>query len=84
MQILELKDFAEDGIFAEDEFDRKVATHDWEQYRDQAVRISSCALSQIPGWVFLQIGVELAGRARKIFFGDPHNPKKVFNRETTR
>lgn len=82
MEVLELKDFAEDGIFAEEVFDRKVAEHDWERYRDQAVRVSGCSLSHVPGWVFLQIGVELAGRARKILYGDRHNPKRVFNRET--
>jgi hypothetical protein len=81
MEILELKDFSEGDIFSEDHFDRKVLEFDWERFRDKAVRVSNCGLTQVPGWVYMQIGIELAWRARKVFFGDPHNPRRVFRRE---
>ncbi len=82
MVVLELSDFSEDGIFAEEAFDSKFAEHDWTQYRDQAVRISGCGLTQVPGWVFLQIGIALAAQARKVLFGDRHTPKRVFSRKS--
>lgn len=83
MEVLELKQFSDNGVFVEEVFDRKVEAFDWFRFRDMSVRVSSCGLTQVPGWVYLQIGIELAGQARKVFFGDVHNPKRVFRRKST-
>jgi hypothetical protein len=81
MEILELKDFAIDGAFFEDDFDTRFATYNWQRFDDQAVRVSNCGLTDVPGWVYLTVGIELSQRARKIFFGDNHNPRKLFVRD---
>ena len=80
MEILELKDFSEDGAFFEDLFDQKFAQFDWGRYDDKAVRISNCGLTDVPGWVYLFVGIELSKHARKIFFGDRHDPKKIYKK----
>jgi hypothetical protein len=80
MEVLELQEFSQEGIFLEDDFDRLVAEFDWDSLRDKAVRVSNCSLTNVPGWVYLKIGFELAGRARKVFFGDHKNPKRIFKR----
>jgi hypothetical protein len=80
MEILELKDFAQDGAFFEDLFDARFAAFDWQRFDDKAVRVSNCGLTDVPGWVYLSVGIELSQRARKIFFGDNHNPRKLFTR----
>jgi len=82
MEILELKDFAQDGVFFEDYFDTQFQTYDWQRFDDKAVRVSNCGLNVVPGWVYLTVGIELSRRARKIFFGDNHNPRKLFVRKT--
>ncbi len=81
MEVLELKDFAVDGAFFEDEFDVRFRSYNWQRFDDEAVRVSNCGLTDVPGWVYLAIGIELSRRARKIFFGDVHNPRKLFSRE---
>jgi hypothetical protein len=83
MIILELRDFAADGVFFEDVFDERFRQCNWSRFDGQAVRVSNCGLTEVPGWVYLAVGIELAGRARKIFFGDVHNPRKLFSREST-
>jgi hypothetical protein len=80
MEILELKDFAQDGAFFEDFFDARFTAFDWQRFDDKAVRVSNCGLTDVPGWVYLSVGIELSQRARKIFFGDNHNPRKLFTR----
>lgn len=80
MEILELKDFAAEGVFFEDAFDHRVASYDWQRFDGRSVRVSNCGLKEVPAWVYLTIGIELSGRARKIFFGDPHKPRKLFPR----
>jgi hypothetical protein len=82
MEILELRDFAVEGIFTEADFDRKIGEFDWSRFADKSVRVSNCGLTQVPGWVYLQVGIQLAGRARKVFFGDVHSPKRIYKRET--
>lgn len=82
MEILELKDFAFDGAFFEDDFDARFGGYDWQRFDGKAVRVSNCGLTDVPGWVYLSIGIELSQRARKIFFGDNHNPRKLFARKT--
>jgi hypothetical protein len=82
MEILELKDFANKGVFFEQDFDSRFGAYDWQRFDDQAVRVSNCGLTDVPGWVYLSIGIELSKRARKIFFGDNHNPRKLFARKT--
>ena len=81
MEILEISDFAEEGVFFEESFDRRVSSYKWDRFDDKPVRISNCGLTDVPGWVYLQIGIQLSGRAKKIFFGDPKNPKKLYSRE---
>jgi hypothetical protein len=81
MEILELKDFAQEGAFFEESFDAQFANYDWRRFDDKAVRISNCGLTDVTGWVYLSIGIELSQRARKIFFGDNHNPRKLFTRK---
>ena len=81
MELLELKDFSEDGVFFEDDFDKRFKAFDWKQFNDKSVRISACGLEQIPAWVYLLIGIELSRHARKIFFGDSNQPKRIFKRE---
>lgn len=82
MELLELKDFSEGGAFFEDDFDKKFKLFDWKRFDDKAVRISACGLPHIPAWVYLLIGIELSKHARKIFFGDSAQPKRIFKRET--
>ena len=81
MEILEISEFSEEGVFFEESFDRRVAAFDWSRFNDKPVRVSNCGLTDVPGWVYLQIGIQLSGRAKKIFFGDPKNPKKLYSRE---
>lgn len=78
MEILELGELSEEGLFPEEEFDRKVKRLDWSRFQNKSVRVSNCGLTQVPGWVYLKVGIELALRARKVFFGDVHNPKKLY------
>ena len=78
MEILELKDFANKGAFFEDDFDARFAAYDWRRFDNKAVRISNCGLTDVPGWVYLSVGIELSQRARKIYFGDNHDPRKLF------
>ena len=80
MELLELKDFARDGVFFEDHFDEVFSSYDWDRFNDKAVRVSNCGMHNVPGWVYLQIGIELAKRARKVFFGDSNKPKRIFKR----
>jgi hypothetical protein len=82
VEILELRDFALEGAFFEDTFDERFRAYNWSRFDNQPVRVSSCGLTDVPGWVYLSIGIELAGRARKIFFGDKHHPRKLFSRMT--
>jgi hypothetical protein len=82
METLELRDFANKGAFFEDDFDARFAAFNWQKFDDKAVRVSSCGLTEVPGWVYLSIGIELSQRARKIFFGDNHNARKLFARKT--
>ncbi len=81
MEVLELKDLAEDGVFFEDAFERKCRDYDWSRFDDKAVRVSNCGLHNVPGWAYMMIGIELAGRARKIFYGDTKEPKRLFKRD---
>lgn len=76
-----MKDFSDDGVFFEDDFDKRFQAFDWKQFDDKAVRISACGLEQIPAWVHLLIGIELSRHARKIFFGDSSQPKRIFKRD---
>lgn len=80
MVVLELKDLSEDGVFFEDSFEQKFRAYDWSRFDNQAVRVSNCGLDIVPGWVYLTVGIELAKRARKIFFGDAYEPKRIFKR----
>jgi hypothetical protein len=80
MEILELKDFANEGVFFEADFDARFAAYGWQRLDGKAVRVSNCGLTDVPGWVYLSVGIELSQRARKIFFGDNHNPRKLFVR----
>ena len=83
MEVLELKDFALAGAFFEDLFDERIRSYDWGRFDGKAVRISNCGLTDVPGWVYLTVGIELSRRSRKIFFGDKHNPRKVCSQPTT-
>ncbi len=81
MELIELKDFSNEGVFFEDDFDLKFRAYDWKRLDDKAVRISACGLEQIPAWVYLLVGIELSKHARKIFFGDSSQPKRIFKRD---
>ncbi len=81
MEILELKDFSENGAIFEDSFDRKFRAYDWERFNGKAVRVSNCGLHNVPGWVYIMVGIELAPRARKVFYGDAGQPKRLFKRD---
>lgn len=81
MEVLELKDLSEEGVFFEDDFEQRFHAFNWGQFNDKAVRISACGLDNIPAWVYLLVGIELAKHARKIFFGDSKQPKRIFKRE---
>jgi hypothetical protein len=83
MEVLELNDFALDGAFFEDLFDERFNSYNWGRFDGKAVRVSNCGLTDVPGWVYLAVGIELSRRSRKIFFGDKHNPRKVFSPVTT-
>ena len=81
MELLELKDFSDGGAFFEDDFDKKFKAFDWTKFNDKSVRISPCGLELIPAWVHLLIGIKLSRHARKIFFGDSGQPKRIFKRD---
>jgi len=81
MEILELKDFANKGAFFEDDFDVRFAAYDWQRFNNKVVRVSNCGLTDVPGWVYLSVGIELSQRACKIFFGDNHNPRTLSTRK---
>ena len=81
MELLELRDFSDKGAFFEDDFDKKFAAYDWNRFNKKAVRISNCGLTNVPGWAYLIIGIELSKRAKRIYFGDNYDPKKIFRRE---
>ncbi len=81
MEVLELTDFAENGVIFEAAFDQKFREYNWERFNGKAVRISNCGLQIVPGWVYITVGIELAGRARKIFYGDAKEPKRLYRRD---
>lgn len=80
MQILELRDLSDAGAFFEDSFETRWRGYDWSRFDDQSVRVSNCGLSAVPGWVYLRVGIELAQRARRVFFGDQKHPMRVYKR----
>ena len=82
MEILELSDFSDNGAFFEDLFDEKFRNYNWDRFNGKPARISNCGLTNVPGWAYLLVGIELAKRAQKISFGDSKNPKRIFRRET--
>jgi hypothetical protein len=81
MEVLDLNELSDEGAFFEDAFEQKLSSFNWERYADKTVRITSCGLINVPGWVYLQVGIELSKRASKIFYGDAKNPKRIYRRE---
>ncbi len=57
-------------ILREKEFRQEVEAHDWTQYTDKFVAISSSTEAIVPGWAFMLITSSLQPYARRVVQGD--------------
>lgn len=69
-------------ILKEKDFREKIATHNWEQYRDKYVAITCSADAIIPTWAFMLLAVQLQPLAKKVVYGNLENLENIVFNET--
>lgn len=68
--IFDIKDWLFEGlILREKEFREHAKSHDWSQYQNTYVALSSSSEAIIPGWAYLLLTTYLSPFARKIVIG---------------
>ncbi len=77
---LDMADFLENGILREKIFREKLASINWEQYRNKKVIIRGCDNIPIPIWAYMAIAAHLSQYARTILWGEPCSAVPVFTR----
>lgn len=69
--LFDIKDWLFEGlILREKEFRAKVAEHDWSQYADTYVALTSSTDAIVPGWAFMLLASRLQPYAKKVVQGD--------------
>lgn len=71
-------------ILREKEFRAQVKEHHWEQYQNTLVSVYCSEDAIIPQWAFMLIGTQLAGLARRTFYGPPDYRESVLMEEALR
>ena len=77
-EIIDPKEFMQNGVLFEDSFLAMAAAYDWEQYRGKKVLVRGCGSTIIPPWVFMYITARLVGVAKSIRYGNEHDHLVVF------
>ncbi len=77
---IDITDFLDKGILREKSFRDKIASMNWEQYRDQKVILKGCGDIPIPTWAYLIIATHLAPYAKRIFWGEPCSTVPIYAR----
>ena len=67
--IIDPKDYLENGALFGDQFYNKMEKIDWDKYRGKRILIRGCASSIIPPWVYMYFVGKLAHKARLVYYG---------------
>jgi hypothetical protein len=81
METIELNDFLDDGIIREKSFREIVSKIDYSIYENKKVIIKGCAGVQVPTWAYLILVSRIAQIADKIYYGEPRNAVKIFDKK---
>jgi len=79
-EIIDPKDFLENGAFFEKKFREKIEHFEWQQYDGQRVLVRGCGSALTPPWAFMIFVGKLAKYASAIFYGSEHDRIPVYNR----
>jgi hypothetical protein len=81
METIELDDVLDDGIIREKSFREIVSKIDYSIYENKKVIIKGCAGVQVPTWAYLILVSRIAQIADKIYYGEPRNAVKIFDKK---
>ena len=81
MEIIELDAFLDNGIIREKSFREIVSKIDYSIYENKKVIIKGCAGVQVPTWAYLILVSRIAQIADKIYYGEPRNAVKIFDKK---
>ena len=69
--VFDIKDWLYEGLLLrEKDFRASVADHDWQQYQEHYIALTSSNDAIIPGWAFMLVASKLAPFAKKTVIGD--------------
>ena len=77
-EIIDPKEFMQNGVLFEDAFLAMAEKFDWESFRGKKVLVRGCGSTIIPPWVFMYITARLVGVAKSIRYGNEHDHLVVF------
>lgn len=80
-EIMDMKDFLENGMLREKEFRQKLSQIRWEDFRDRKVIVKGCDNIPVPIWAYMAVVANLAPYASRIFWGEPCSAVPVFVRK---
>lgn len=80
MGIIDLANFADNGLIREAAFIEKLAAFDFAQFEGQDVLIKGCGSGPVPTWAVMMITARLAQVASTIAYGEEAEPTVVFER----
>ena len=81
MNYIMIDDFLDDGIIREKSFREIVSKIDYSIYENKKVIIKGCADVQVPTWAYLILVSRIAQIADKIYYGEPRNAVKIFDKK---
>ena len=81
METIELDYFLYDGIIREKSFREIVSKIDYSIDENKKVIIKGCAGVQVPTWAYLILVSRIAQIADKIYYGEPRNAVKIFDKK---
>jgi len=79
-EVIDMADFLDGGILREKSFREKIASINWEEYKDKKVVLKGCDKIPVPTWAYLVIATNLAPHVKRIFWGEPCSAVPVYSR----
>jgi len=81
METILLDDFLDNGIIREKSFRKMVTVINYDLYKNKKVIIKGCAGVVVPTWAYLILVSHIAQVADKIYYGEPRNAVKIFDKK---
>ncbi len=78
MEVIDIEQMCEGGIFREKVFREKVSGIDWKQYAGKEVLVKGCGNIPIPTWAYMVVASLVAEKANKVLYGEKAKPISVF------